>query len=208
MLCSASYRYVTLVPPKGSPHPPNTFTMIVETLTGTCGDRCNGTPITAAQKLSFHLQGPLASTQQVVLWCSSESAVFVKQPSVAVVDGVLSLTMQPDMICTATTLLTNGAKGSHPEPPPSSRFPKSHTDNFTTYTVDSLARGFSDVYGSFAVRPTSSATPGQMALTQVATARPTGWAPTNLDPLTFMGTLPSTHYILLSFPQVSYHLNI
>ena len=43
------------------------------------------------------------------------------------------------------------------------------------------------MYGSFAVRPTSSATPAQMALTQVATAKPTGWAPTNLDPLTLIG---------------------
>ena len=70
------------------------------------------------------------------------------------------------MLCTATTLLTNGAKGSHPEPPPSVRFPKSHSDDFANYTVDALARGFSDVYGSFAVRPTATAK--QLALTQVS----------------------------------------
>ena len=43
------------------------------------------------------------------------------------------------------------------------------------------------MYGSFAVRLADSTTPTQMALTQVATAKPTGWAPTNLDPLTFIG---------------------
>lgn len=67
----------------------------------------------------------------------------------------------------------------------------SHTVYLRCYlladTVDTLPRGFSDVYGSFAVRPTSSATPKQLALTQVATAKPTGWAPTNLDPLTLFG---------------------
>ena len=110
--------YVTLVPPAGSPHPPSTFTMIVETLTGTCGAHCNSVPITAAQDLTFHLQGPLASVGQVALWCSSAASVFVKQPAVAVVGGVLSLRMEPDTLCTATTLLANGAKGAHPKPPP------------------------------------------------------------------------------------------
>jgi galactosylceramidase len=179
--------YVTLVPPEGSAHPANTFTMIVETLVGTCGSRCNSKPIPETQNLSFVLKGPLASTHTVALWCSNESAVFMKQPQVTIMGGVLSLSMKPDTLCTATTLLSNGKKGQHPKPPPSGRFPKSYTDDFTNYTVDMLARGFSDVYGSFAVRPTSSATPKQMALTQVATAKPTGWAPTNLDPLTFIG---------------------
>eukprot|EP00662_Eupelagonemidae_sp_cell21_P015738 gene15738-15747_t len=118
---------------------------------------------------------------------TDEKAVFVKQPPVTVTGGVLSLVMRPDTICTATTLLNNGMKGQHPKPPPSGRFAKAYADDFSNYTVDTLARGFSDVYGSFAVRPTSSATPKQMALTQVATARPTGWAPTNLDPLTLIG---------------------
>ena len=204
--------YVTLVPPasdsgdgaQGQDYADGTFTMIVETLTGTCGSRCNTAPITADQTLSFELKGALASTSRVALWCSSESAVFVKQPAVTVTGGVLKLVMKPDMLCTATTLLTNGSKGSHPEAPASARFPKSYSDDFTNYTqVDTLARGFSDVYGSFAVRPTtaahgsgggsSSATAEreprgqQLALTQVATAKPTGWAPTNLDPLTFIG---------------------
>ena len=126
--------------------------------------------------------------------------MFVKQPLLPVsANGIVSLSMKPDMLCTATTLLNNGFKGQHPKPPPSARFPKSYSDDFSNYTIDKLARGFSDVYGSFAVRPTTSSSSGggggssvsnrvpQMALTQVATAKPTGWAPTNLDPLTFIG---------------------
>jgi galactosylceramidase len=104
--------YVTLVPPKGSEaHPADTFTLIVETLTGTCGKTCNTEPITETQALSFELTGPLASASRVALWCSSESAVFAKQPDVTVTRGTLRLSMKPDMICTATTLLTNGSKG-------------------------------------------------------------------------------------------------
>lgn len=94
------------MPPEGSEtHPANTFTLIVETLTGTCGAKCNANPITETQSLSFELQGPLASASRVALWCSSESAVFAKQPDVAVAKGMLRLSMKPDTICTATTLL-------------------------------------------------------------------------------------------------------
>lgn len=181
--------YVTLVPPEESSLPANTFTMIVETLLGTCGSKCNSAPITKTQSLNFSLKGPLVATRDVVLWCSNEKATFVKKAPLAVTNGVLSLTMEPDTLCTVTTLLTNGSKGEHPKPPPSQRFPKAYSDNFTGYTVDTLARRFSDVYGSFAVRPigSSGSSGPQMALTQVATAKPTGWAPTNLDPLTLIG---------------------
>jgi galactosylceramidase len=91
---------------------------------------------------------------------------------------VLALEMAPDSICTASTLST-GVKGVHPPPPASTSFPPTHTDNFTQYREDSLAWGFTDIYGSFAVRAG--------AMRQVATAKPTGWAPTNYDPLTFIG---------------------
>jgi hypothetical protein len=191
--------YVTLVPPEASAYPDNTFTLIVETLQGTCGCnskgtcRCDTNPFTTSQSIDFHLKGPLTHTSTVALWCSGEGDVFVKRTPVAVTGGILRITMEPDTICTATTLLGNGTKGRHPKPPASSRFPKVYSDDFNNYTVDTLARGFSDVYGSFAVRPTvNGAANGalkeqQMALTQVATAKPTGWAPTNLDPLTMIG---------------------
>ena len=96
--------YVTLVPPEGSSLPANTFTMIVETLVGTCGSTCNSDPITETQTLSFALKGPLASARAVAVWCSSEPAVFAKQPQVDVSDGVLRLTMKPDTLCTARGL--------------------------------------------------------------------------------------------------------
>ena len=183
---TAGGTYLTLVPPEGSSHPPNTFTLIVETLQGSCGPqgKCNVDAFDETQSLTFELKGPLAATKSLALWCSSVSAVFVKQPGVPVVRGTFSLAMRPDTICTATTLLLNGSKGMHPTPPPSARFPKRHSDDFSGSVQDTLPRGFSDVYGSFAVRPSK---PGQMALTQVATAKPTGWAPTNLDPLTLIG---------------------
>ena len=48
-----------------------------------------------------------------------------------------------------------------------------------SYADDELAWGFSDVYGSFSVR--------NHTLSQLATGKPDGWAPTNFDPLTYIG---------------------
>ena len=145
---------------------------------------CNVNRFGETQTLQIALKGPLATAQAVALWCSSADKVFEKLPRVPIKAGVLTLVMKPDTICTATTRLSSGLKGAHPPSPPSARQPKTHHDDFSEYTVDTLARGWSDVYGSFAVRPSGG---GRMALTQVATAKPTGWAPTNLDPLTFFG---------------------
>jgi hypothetical protein len=157
--------YVTLVPPAGSSLPEGTLTLIVETLTGTCGEnQCNvAYPALATQSLSFDLKGSLSSATSVYLWCSSASAVFVNRGKVPVTGGVLSITMEPDTICTATTL-TNGTKGQHPTPPASTPFPTHHADDFSSYVDDALAWGFSDVYGSFAVR--------SGALSQLATDHP------------------------------------
>jgi hypothetical protein len=88
--------------------------------------------------------------------------------------------------------------------PASRRFPTRHASDFASAAEDSLAWGFADLYGSFAVRtglgpgpgqgpgpttgaaaPATTATvPAVKALTQVAMDEPTGWAPKNLDPLT------------------------
>jgi len=178
--------YVTLVPPADdASYPPGTFTLIVETLFGSCGTQvhCNVDPITAVQAPAFILGNRFAATHTVHLWCSGSGSYFVYKGIVQPVGGVLTLQMQPDTICTATTL-ANGTKGEHPIPPPSTRFPTRHVDGFATYAEDTLAYGFSDVYGSFAVRDAGN---GVNALTQVAAAKPTGWAPTNYDPLTFIG---------------------
>jgi galactosylceramidase len=186
--------YVTLVPPVVPPatstvYPRGTFTLIVETLQGTCGAQghCNVNPWRDTQQLEFKLSGGGGSV--VAVWCSSEGAVFVRHANITIgADGTLPLTMPPDTICTVTTLLTHGTKGSHPTPPPASPFPSDHYDDFATSTVDKPAWGWSDVYGSFAVREYEAATKVMKhAMTQVATAVPTGWAPTNYDPLTLIG---------------------
>jgi hypothetical protein len=171
-----------------------TFTMIVETLHGSCGHQghCNTKQITATQSLSFALQGPLSNVSTVHLWCSSRETQFVYNGTAKLLAGSLLLVMPPDTICTATTLsnLTNGSKGAHPHPPASQRFPTAHRDDFYSYKEDALAWGFADVYGSFAVRATPhnlNGTTAGNALTQVATSTPTGWAPHNYDPLTVIG---------------------
>jgi len=171
--------YVTLVPAEND----GNFTMIVETLDGSCGKQghCNTNPITAHQSLSFALRGSLSQVSEVHLWCSTSAEQFIYRGLAKVEAATLFLEMEPDTICTATTLsnLTHGRKGAHPTPPPSAPFPKRHADDFSSYADETLAWGFADAYGSFAVR--------NHALTQVATAVPTGWAPTNYDPITFIG---------------------
>jgi galactosylceramidase len=192
--------YVTLVPPAADlaagRYPAATFTLIVETLAGSCGAQgdCNpqeAYPWSGAQNVSFQLRGPLAGAAglPVQLWCTGRGQLFVRQPPVAVgAGGVLALTMPPDTLCTASTLpaAQNGTKGEHPPPPASAPFPARYVDDFGASAQDALAFGFADVYGSFAVRDTGDAAVGN-ALTQVAAAVPTGWAPTNFDPLTYIG---------------------
>ena len=178
---------------------PGVFTMIVETLDGSCGSNhplCNVPPIRNTQHLTFDLQGSLLLAPSAVAtvihrWCSNVTNVFERRPSIPVhANGSFSLTMEPDTICTLSTLAANVTKGSHPAaPPPSKPFPNRCHDNFeapattTTMIGGGEEKGggcyFSDVYGSFARR--------NQSLTQVATAHPTGWAPLNLDPLTMTG---------------------
>jgi galactosylceramidase len=92
--------YITLVPPHGAAYPPNTFTMVVETLQGSCGGKCETLPFSETQQLSFVLKGPLRSTKQVALWCSSVDAVFVKQQPVAVSsDGCANPSVCDAFVC-------------------------------------------------------------------------------------------------------------
>ena len=164
------------------------FTIIVETLQGSCGDHpkfCDVSAFPDTQNLKFHLfpsskqdQAKLPGTLNV--WCSNQTNVFVKQPPIRVdqEDRSFSLTVYPDTICTVTTEIS-GQKGQYPPSPPSTPFPSSYHTDFSSTEEDQVAFGFSDVYGSFAVRKNS--------LTQVATTRPIGWAPLNKDPLTLFG---------------------
>jgi galactosylceramidase len=187
--------YVTLVPPRDGSFPDSdiVFTMIIETLHGSCGDHpvaCDVPAIKESQQLTFRLGSlhllaspapPLGIPPLVHAWCSNATNVFVKQPSI-VVDAMhvsLKVTMPPDTICSISTQSV-GNKGQHLQPPPPSPFPARYRTNFLkSSNRHDLAWGFSDVYGSFAIRNKS--------LTQVATALPIGWAPLNNDPLTLLG---------------------
>ncbi|KAG7361104.1 glycosyl hydrolase family 59 protein [Nitzschia inconspicua] len=171
--------YVTLVPPlDDATFPENdfVFTMIIETLHGSCGGHpveCDVPKIEATQQLTFRLgsfQHSLSMSKPTVLnvWCSNATRVFINQPKIPIheSDGSFSLTMPPDTICTISTALNVGHRGEHPEPPKSLiPFPTVYRTNFdSTSNGHDLAWGFSDVYGSFAIRNGS--------FTQVATALP------------------------------------
>ena len=166
--------FVTLVP---SSNTRGDFTMIVETLLGSCGEKCNVAGFNTTQHLIFVVpQNPAAAKLSV--WCSNRTSTFIQAPSLPVNNRSFALLMPPDTICTVTTLLSKGRKGHHPSPPSSQPFP-GHLRLPTSGPEDSLIPYVSDVYGSFALRNDS--------LTQLATGKPIGWAAMNLDPLTLVG---------------------
>jgi galactosylceramidase len=184
--------FVTLVPPKHDNvvHGQTVqFSVIVETLQGTCGKHprdCDVPHFSDWQVLTFNLSSShfAFSTEQMPirldLWCSNSTNAFVKHSDIVVEDstGSFTVTMPPDTLCTISTV-QHAKKGKHQDPPPPAPFPTTYQSDFSAIEGDHLSWLFSDVYGSFAVRDGS--------LTQVATALPIGWAPVNIDPLTLFG---------------------
>lgn len=180
--------YVSLIPPldqRTSFESEGTFVIIIETLHGTCGDHpvaCDVSEITDTQQLTFHLGSfhLVRTSSSLHMWCSNFTNVFESQPTIQIENSSFSVNIYPDTICTISTSNV-GNKGQHADPPSESPFPKVYRTNFDATSNDhDLAWGFSDVYGSFAIRD-------QGSLTQMASALPIGWAPVNEDPLTLLG---------------------
>ncbi|MFJ7217666.1 ricin-type beta-trefoil lectin domain protein [Amycolatopsis sp. NPDC098790] len=134
------------------------------------------TGATAAQTVDVTVSGNLDGGP-VHVWstdlASSNSADhFVRQADVTPSSGKYSLTLQPNRIYTVTT--TTGQGKGTATGPAAGTLSLPYADSFDSYPTHSLAKYFSDMQGSFEVRPCAAGRGGQ-CLQQVAPVRPINW---------------------------------
>ncbi|MEV6646900.1 ricin-type beta-trefoil lectin domain protein [Amycolatopsis sp. NPDC051371] len=134
------------------------------------------TGATAAQTVdvtvSGNLDGGTAHVWSTDLGSSNAADYFVRQADVIPSSGKYSLTLQPNRIYTVTTTTGQG-KGTATSPA-AGTLSLPYSDNFESYPAHSAAKYFSDMQGSFEVRPCAAGRGGQ-CLQQVAPVRPINW---------------------------------
>ncbi|XP_060684541.1 galactocerebrosidase isoform X2 [Hemiscyllium ocellatum] len=172
--------YVALTDGKGN------LTIIIETMTHD-HSICIRPPLPSydvhQQNVTFKLQGSFKNIKALKVWHSKfdfvkNSSTFFNQLSeIKPINGSFSLHLELDEIFTMTTIST-GNRGSFPEPPPSTSFPKIYKDNFNVESPPfSEAPNFADQTGVFEYF-INYQDPGDHVYTlrQVTTQRPITWA--------------------------------
>ncbi|WP_406314309.1 ricin-type beta-trefoil lectin domain protein [Streptosporangium sp. NBC_01639] len=134
------------------------------------------TGTTSTQTVNVTVSGGL-KTGTVRVWStdlgsSNPADHFVRQADITPSSGSYSLTMQPNRIYTLTTTTGQG-KGTATGPPVSA-LALPYSDNFDGYATRKQAKYFSDMQGSYEVRPCAAGRGGQ-CLQQVAPTRPINW---------------------------------
>jgi hypothetical protein len=149
---------------------------------------------TAAQTVNVAVSGGL-STGTVHIWStnmgsSNPADYFVRQADITPVNGSYTLTLQPNRIYSVTTTTGQG-KGTATSPA-NSGLALPYSDNFEGYPTRSEARYFSDMQGSYEVRPCTAGHTGQ-CLQQVAPTQPINWQDDS-DAFTLLGDPTWTNY--------------
>ena len=148
----------------------------------------------AAQSATFALDASLAHVRSLFLFTTNVSAGavggaedFVAGGQVPVVGGQVTLQLQPYMLYTLSTL--NSSRGSHPTPPPPTRFPLPYSDTFDTHPLNSEAPYFFDQAGSWQVveHPPNGTTPSGRVMRQAVLQPPVGWCGENPVPYAVLG---------------------
>ncbi|WP_410631525.1 ricin-type beta-trefoil lectin domain protein [Amycolatopsis sp. cmx-4-83] len=152
------------------------------------------TSATAAQTVNVTASGGL-NTGTVHVWStdlgsSNPADYFVKQADITPASGTYSLTLQPNRIYTVTT--TTGQGKGTASSPPAGNLALPYSDNFDGYPSRSAAKYFSDMQGSFEVRPCAAGRGGQ-CLQQVAPVRPINWQDDS-DAFTLVGDPQWSNY--------------
>ncbi|XP_072424371.1 galactocerebrosidase isoform X2 [Chiloscyllium punctatum] len=171
--------YVALTDGKGN------LTIIIETMTHD-HSMCIRPPLPPydvhQQNVTFKLQGSFKNIKALKVWHSKfdfvkNSSTFFNQLSeIKPINGSFQLQLELDEIFTITTIST-GNRGSFPEPPPSTSFPKVYKDNFNVESPPfSEAPNFADQTGVFEYF-INYQDPGDHVYTlrQVITQRPITW---------------------------------
>ncbi|XP_069049074.1 galactocerebrosidase isoform X1 [Lepisosteus oculatus] len=162
------------------------LTMVIETMTHD-HSVCIRPPLpvfnVSAQTAIFNLKGTFAGLTMLHVWYSrfdfktNKSTFFKQLDPLKVSNGSFALKLDVDEVYTLTTLNT-GKKGSYPEPPGSSPFPKHYKDGFKVRNPSfTEAPNFADQTGVFEYFINMS-DPGDHVFTlrQVVTQRPITWA--------------------------------
>ena len=106
---------------------------------------------------------------------------FVYKGPLQVVNGAVTLTVQPNELYTLSTL--NGTKSSFPSPPPAKTpFPLPYTDSFDSYRPYTFPHYFDDQSGSFEIATATNTSHGNV-LRQMVPHVPVAWC--GDAPLTF-----------------------
>jgi hypothetical protein len=146
------------------------LTIVIETAGPNIGSFCNGncnghcmyTPASAVQTVSFRLSNvPLPNTTKALQYWrtllqqnSSESQLFERQSDIAIVNGCVTVNVEPDSIVTLSTVRTATKAGNGEllkTIPASSPFPLPYSDRFETSRIASAGRYWSDMEGGFEI---------------------------------------------------------
>ncbi|XP_048456350.1 galactocerebrosidase-like isoform X1 [Rhincodon typus] len=171
--------YVALTDGKGN------ITIIIETMTHD-HSICIRPPLppydVCRQNVTFKLQGSFKNIKALKVWHSkfdfvkNSSTFFNQMSEIKPVNGSFSLQLELDEMYTISTVNT-GNRGSFPEPPASTSFPKVYKDNFNVESPPfSEAPNFADQTGVFEYF-INYQDPGDHVFTlrQVITQRPITW---------------------------------
>nr|XP_057934458.1 galactocerebrosidase isoform X2 [Doryrhamphus excisus] len=172
--------YVALTDGKGN------LTIVIETMKHD-HSLCIRPPLApynvTSQTATFRLKGSFSVIKELQVW-QSQFNFMTKKPSffkhlspLQISDGEFTLNLAEDEVYTLTTVPT-GRKGSHPDPPASSPFPRRYEDDFNVREAPfSEAPNFADQTGVFEyyINLTDPG-PHVFTLRQVLTQRPITWA--------------------------------
>ena len=142
------------------------------------------------QTVTFKLTGGL-SNKTVHVWETNAGKTFEHVSAVEPVNGVITITFDPDSLYSLTTT-TGQAKGTA-QPPVNTPFPMPYSENFDGTELNHAPRFLADQDGAFEVHPCRGKQ-GQ-CLEQVITQKPIPWGPLP-NPFTMAGAVEWTDYAL------------
>jgi len=186
--------YVTLVPPNNQK---GDFSLIIETFThdlSVCVRPSLANFTVTPQTVTFQIAGGLKATSPLYVWYThldvlGDNTYFEQIKTITPTNGQFTLDLDLDSVVTISTT-TGQKKGQHPTPPPSSRFPSEHSDNFESYPTYSEASYFDDQTGSFEIQQGLG---GSKVMRQMVLEKTIQWCTESEQPISVVGPFTSSH---------------